>query len=315
MSLTVSIIIPVYKVETYITRCIDSVLHQTYRNLEVILIDDCSPDKSLEIAKNHINKMSAICRDINFIYLKHETNCGLSATRNTGIAAAKGKYLFFLDSDDEITHDCIEKLVRASNNGERDLICGGFRIINNDNSISDNYKTDDVCLNDEYQIIKYYTSGHLYMMACNKLVKKSILKREILFKEGIIHEDNLWSFLLINQINSLSIISSPTYIYYKREGSITSSSYLLKTYESLIQILEEFDKAEKNGIIKSYSENYSFIDNKKLLWMRSILLNKDISLVKKLSFLIRLFQLNRGCLFLIQFSKSIVKYHYDMHKH
>lgn len=310
MPLLVSIIVPVYKVEAYIIRCIDSVLHQTYRNLEVILIDDNSPDRSMEIAKNYI-KISTYSKDIRFVFLKHEKNRGLSVTRNTGILAAKGDYLYFLDSDDEIMHDCIEKLVKVSNSGKNDLICGGVKIIDKYNNVGNSFKTDNVYITGEYPIIQYYTSGHLYMMAWNKLVKKSILNNNILFKEGIIHEDNLWSFLLINQINSMSIISSPTYIYYKREGSIMTSTSLLNTYESLVQILESFNEAEEYGIIKSYPENYSFIDNKKLLWMRDIFIQKNISIIKKISFFVRIVNLNRGRSFMMQFAKSMAKYLYD----
>ena len=96
----VSIIIPIYKVESYIERCITSVLRQTYRNLEVILVDDCTPDSSMEIAKAVINE-NQNC-GMNFVFLKHDHNFGLSAARNTGINAATGDYLFFLDSDDEL---------------------------------------------------------------------------------------------------------------------------------------------------------------------------------------------------------------------
>ena len=104
----ISIIIPIYKVEPYIVRCIDSVLNQTYRELEVILVDDCSPDKSMTMARDYIEQ-SSLSKDLQFIYLRHEKNKGLSAARNTGINSATGKYVFFLDSDDEITPDCLEK--------------------------------------------------------------------------------------------------------------------------------------------------------------------------------------------------------------
>jgi glycosyltransferase involved in cell wall biosynthesis len=106
--LKISIIIPIYKVESYIERCNTSVLRQTYRNLEVILVDDYTPDSSMEIAKAVINE-NQNC-GMNFVFLKHDHNFGLSAARNTGINAATGDYLFFLDSDDELPNLAIENL-------------------------------------------------------------------------------------------------------------------------------------------------------------------------------------------------------------
>ena len=106
----VSIIIPVYNVEPYIERCIESVLCQTYRELEVILVDDSSPDCSMDLARKCIDNSNRNKLDI--IHLRHDHNLGLSAARNTGIEAATGDYLFFLDSDDWITDNCISLLVQ-----------------------------------------------------------------------------------------------------------------------------------------------------------------------------------------------------------
>ena len=101
---TISIIIPIYNVEPYIIRCVDSVLRQTYRQLEIILVDDCSPDHSMEIARKHI-EASTSSKGLKFKYIKHEKNRGLSAARNSGLDAATGEYIYFLDSDDEITEE------------------------------------------------------------------------------------------------------------------------------------------------------------------------------------------------------------------
>lgn len=106
----VSVIIPVYSVEPYIERCIESVLRQTYRDLEVIIVDDCTPDRSIELAKNLINKVN--CKDLDYKFIKHDINRGLSVARNTGIKAATGDYLFFMDSDDWISDDCISLMVQ-----------------------------------------------------------------------------------------------------------------------------------------------------------------------------------------------------------
>ena len=105
----VSIIIPVYNVASYIEECIQSVLDQTYPDLEVVLVDDCGTDHSMELAENLIRKSN---RSSIFRIEKHDRNRGLSAARNTGIKTATGEYLYFVDSDDKISQDCIEKLVQ-----------------------------------------------------------------------------------------------------------------------------------------------------------------------------------------------------------
>ena len=116
----VSIIIPIYKVEPYIERCIQSVLRQTYRDLEVILVDDCTPDRSMELAKACIEQ-SPLSKDLQIVYLRHEQNRGVSVCRNDGIDAATGEYIMFIDSDDHITDDCVETLVKPLENYPYDL--------------------------------------------------------------------------------------------------------------------------------------------------------------------------------------------------
>lgn len=110
----VSIIVPVYKTELYLRACLDSVYGQTYKNFEVICIDDGSPDNSISILKQFKQEHE------NFRYYS-QNNQGLSATRNNGIRLAKGKYILPLDSDDILDYDCLKKLVEAVENGECDI--------------------------------------------------------------------------------------------------------------------------------------------------------------------------------------------------
>ena len=108
----ISIIVPVYKVEKYILRCYTSIAKQTYTNIECIFIDDGSPDNSITILNDLVKQYSG---DISFCIIRHEKNKGLSVARNTGINNAKGEYIFFLDSDDEITEHCIRSFVAVIN--------------------------------------------------------------------------------------------------------------------------------------------------------------------------------------------------------
>ena len=118
----VSIIIPVYNVSDYIERCIRSVMEQTYQIIECILVDDCSPDDSITKAESLIRQYGG---SVEFVILRHDKNIGLSGARNTGINHSTGDYLYFLDSDDEITPICIESLMKvARENPTSDIVQG-----------------------------------------------------------------------------------------------------------------------------------------------------------------------------------------------
>src|SRR5690554_4042262 len=130
----VSINIPVYKCENYILRCLDSVKNQTYQNLEIILVNDATPDNSIEIIEKFISENP----DLNIKLLHHEKNSGLSVVRNTGIDNSSGKYIYFLDSDDEITEDCIELFVKEIEDKKVQMVLAQNRWINTfDNSIKE----------------------------------------------------------------------------------------------------------------------------------------------------------------------------------
>ena len=136
----VSIIIPVYNVAPYIQRCIESVQAQTYKDIECLLIDDCSTDESITI----VEKIISECKDSScFSIIHHNTNQGLSAARNTGIIASTGEYIYFLDSDDSITSDCIELLVHlAVKYPEADYVQGNT--VQGSNDLMKGKNADDI---------------------------------------------------------------------------------------------------------------------------------------------------------------------------
>ena len=303
----VSIIIPVYNVEPYIEHCINSVLRQTYSHLEVILIDDCTPDRSMEIAKALINDYenqnhNENGNDISFVFLTHEHNRGLSVARNTGIDAATGDYLFFLDSDDEITDNCIEILVREAEEGGYDAVCGNFMI---DGKVYEKWKRYQHLELKSYnldEILRNFTNGHLYVMVWNKLVRRELINMKTLyFKEGIVCEDNLWSFLLVNQVSSMRVVSNITYIRRVRENSITTASSKRHFYDSIIAVLKEFETLLQNGIIRDVPENHNYLMNKRRAWMRKIFNSKELTLMEKMRYLISIVNLQHGIWFSITF--------------
>ena len=276
----VSVIIPVYKVEQYIERCIESILNQTYRQLEVILVDDCSPDNSMGIAKSYIEN-STKARDLQFRYLQHEYNRGQAAARNTGLAAAKGEYIFFMDSDDEISSQCIEILVSECEEGKFDVVSADMEAIGGENPLY-SFKHKSCRYDNTHDIVKAYVNEEIYMIIWNKLLRREIIANHVQFKEGLSYEDELWSFLLVNNVSSWKNIEQKTYIYYIRPNSLSTQKVTSKKYYALYALIDNMVQLWKTKVIPSYKENYSYIQTKRVSWMVAIL-RSSLSIKEKLS--------------------------------
>lgn len=215
----ITIVVPIYNVALYITDCIQSIISQTYQGkIECLLIDDCGTDNSMEIVEGILKSYQG---KIDFKICHHNRNRGLSAARNTGINHATGEYIYFLDSDDEITSDCIEKLSLSLNKEAYDFVIGGYRITGIKHSAPPLLLADGMALKD-LNIMQDYYDSKWYMMVCGKLCNLSFLrKNQLFFEEGLIHEDELWSFQLACLAQSMYVVNQETYIYKIREGSIT----------------------------------------------------------------------------------------------
>lgn len=231
----VSIIIPVYNVEQYIESCLYSVINQTYKGtLECIIVNDCTPDQSMEV----VNRLLSVYQgNILFKIINHQENKGLSAARNSGVKIAKGDYLYFLDSDDILVENTIELLSNLSLQSFPDVIMGDFDLIG-DNQYIPRLNTSVAIFDKQKEIFNAFISYSLYEMAWNKLVKKSFfLKYDLWFREGIIHEDSLWSFNLFYYCNNLRVCFQRTYLYRVRENSImTDPKNIIKSFNSYCEI-------------------------------------------------------------------------------
>ena len=223
--MNVSVIVPVYNVSEYIERCLQSVLQQTYTDFECIMVDDCTPDDS--IAKAH-RLVDSYHGPITFRFLSHNRNRGLSAARNTGTEAAQGKYIYYLDSDDEITGNCLALLVKETEfHPEVELVQGGVTAIPY-NKWYDLEYYQHPCYKESNKWVRYnfFKYGEvLPVNAWNKLVRKDFLTRNHLtFEEGLIHEDELWTLRMVKVLSRISIIGQPTYIHYATGNSIMSTT-------------------------------------------------------------------------------------------
>ena len=217
----VSIIIPVYKVEPYLRRCLDSIVNQTYSNLEIILIDDGSPDNCPQICDEYAAKD-------NRIIVIHKENGGLSDARNTGTEHAHGDYIYYLDSDDELPLDSIHNFIEyAKTYSDAEIIVGKMHCPQNEamykGQLFDSVQTFQT--NVEFRKLFSSTKEIFPVNACNKLIKNDfILKKNLLFKKVIIHEDQLWEYFVSKVASNVVCINKHTYIRYITPDSIMTGS-------------------------------------------------------------------------------------------
>jgi glycosyltransferase involved in cell wall biosynthesis len=216
---SISVIVPIYKVELYVEKCIHSLLAQTFNNFEIILIDDCSPDQSIHLAKNILESQSRITYRV----ICKEVNEGLSAARNTGIENSNGKYLFFIDSDDWIEKETLQKLYESAVSTESGMVICRVRQVYDDN-ITSPYILKSLpagTLNGKLALIKLF-NGEFFAHIWKILFIKSRFDT-IRFPKGIVYEDMLTlPYLLINE-EKVCFIDDILCNYLQRTGSITKS--------------------------------------------------------------------------------------------
>lgn len=232
----VSIIIPVYGVEQYIAQCLASVLDQSYADIEVIVVDDCSPDNSIRVAQEAIdNHPRKGCVQ----FLSHKHNQGHSCARNTGIAAATGHYLYFLDSDDFLPANAIELLIGQSDNGKADLVLGNYETRGHERPFTEKLLLPTGILKSNREILKSLYHGKWYVMACNMLIRKDFLcSNHLRFYPDILHEDELWAFQLATLAQSMGVTTATTYYYVLHDGAVTSS-VTQKHFDGLLTVVQQ----------------------------------------------------------------------------
>jgi len=216
----ISVIIPVYKVESYLHQCINSVIDQTYVNMEIILVDDGSNDDCPRICDNYALKDSRII-------VIHKVNGGLSSARNAGIKAATGDYLVFLDSDDYWDDKSVmQNLVIQINQFESDVIIWGYKKLFGKTIKVVPFVIDRslVLKQDKETAFNALLRDNSFIAsACNKLIRRDLFKMNLWFAEGIYSEDIEWCARLALFVKSFDILSSNFYVYRQRAGSISKT--------------------------------------------------------------------------------------------
>lgn len=252
-------------------------MEQTYRGkLECILVDDRGTDNSIELAEKLIADNDT---HISFKIIRHDKNRGLSAARNTGIKVSRGDYLYFIDSDDEITKDCIETLVKPLEEDNYDMVIGDMKTIGDDSSHNMlRLKLKDGTVLYQPQLINTYRIMW-NMQAQNKLYSASFIRdNHLWFKEGIAYEDELWNVECAALMKSMRAVGTVTYIYYIHgENNVIkwgkNKIFFGDSYITIIKELQQFIKERNIYNYRLYFfvqwfflNNYliSYLDNKKL---------------------------------------------------
>lgn len=228
MSRLVSVIIPVYNVEKYLNKCIDSVLRQTYKNIEIILVDDGSNDRSGVICDEYMKKDTRV-------KIIHKENGGLSSARNCGLKIATGELVTFIDSDDVIEIDFIECLENKIKK-DIDIAFCEIKVIHNSEI---NYESDKgkFRILNNVDLLKMMLHDQNYVSACGKIYKKELFN-DLEFPYGKIHEDIATIYKAILKANKIAYLPNEKYFYLKREGSITNEKFNIKR----LDLIEATDK-------------------------------------------------------------------------
>ncbi len=234
----ISIIVPVYNVEPYLDRCVQSIVNQTYRNLEIILVDDGSPDRCPQMCDAWAEK------DLR-IKVIHKENGGLSDARNAGMNAATGEYIGFVDSDDWIAPEMVERLKAAMEADRSDIAACTVEMVWEDGSPGRLLTVRENCVLDRLEAQEaLLDESMLKQPVWYKLYRKEMIQ-DIHFELGKTHEDVFWSYQAVGNAKRVSVIDYIGYYYWQRGDSIMGEGYSLKrldameAYEKRYQYLAE----------------------------------------------------------------------------
>lgn len=260
----ISVIVPIYKVEQYLSRCIESLLEQSYNNIELILVDDGSPDRCGEICEEYAQKD-------NRIKIVHKKNGGLSDARNAGLKIASGNYVAFVDSDDWVSKDYLKSMLVALEKSKSD-ICE-CEVIRTSGVVKDS------CMVRDGEIYIYQTEEALKLLiqdqifhqyVWNKLYRRECLEN-IPFEVGKINEDEFWTYQVFGRAKKVVKIFNRLYFYLQRDSSIMGKEFSLKRLDALEA------KALRQKYIDKYYPELSLIA--KVNFMQSCVYSGQMSLL------------------------------------
>ena len=237
---SISVIIPVYNCEAYLSTCIDSVLNQQIRNVEIICVNDASPDNSLELLEQY-------AKNDNRITIINQKNGGASAARNNGLKYARGKYVYFLDSDDYLVPNALNRLLECAEENETDIIFFGATSVFDDDAVKERHKVYEGYYTRKPPFAKVVSGDVMFLrlLSTNSFrcsVPLQFIRRDFLlnthlaFEEGITHEDELFSSLLLANASRVLCIEDSLYMRRVREGSVMTDKDVEKEFISMFTV-------------------------------------------------------------------------------
>ncbi len=247
----ISIIVPIYNVEKYLRKCLDSLINQSFEDYEILCINDGSTDNSQNVIDEYVEKYP------NLIYGYIKENGGLSDARNYGLKKAKGDYVLFVDSDDYLANDSLDILYKK--------VCLGYDIV-----VFNFYKVWDdgkkiACYNKATNNYKDFMV--VFPMATNKIFKRSLFDDEFKFKKGTLYEDLEFIPSLVLKTNRISFIDDCLYFYYQRESSIMNQSKFNRKFLDIFTVLESLEnRFIKNNKYDDYKEELEYLNVEHLLY-------------------------------------------------
>lgn len=223
----VSIIVPIYKVENYLERCICSILNQTWSDFELILVDDGSPDGCPQLCDQWKEKDSRI-------KVIHKENGGLSDARNAGLKIASGELIAFVDSDDWVSPDYLSVLVETLQKNDCDIVeCGIIRTRGEADELRSGKENTKVSLFQTEEALEQLIKDSLFhQYVWNKLYKRSVIGK-IFFEKGKTNEDEFWTYQVFENAKRIGRVEVPLYYYFQRATSIMGEGYSLKRLDAL----------------------------------------------------------------------------------
>ena len=220
MDAVVSFVVPVFNVEKYLEQCVSSILSQSYRNIEVVLVDDGSTDNSGSICDSFVKKDKRV-------RVIHKENGGLSSARNAGLEIITGSYVVFTDSDDFVSPDMVQTMLNTIQSTDSDLVICNYAYTDEEGTVSENCNDGNACgVFETETLLSTIAAGWTFgAVAWNKLYKKELFDGGLRFTEGKLSEDEFFAHKLLSKVKTAVVIPDVLCFYRQRNGSIINSSF------------------------------------------------------------------------------------------
>lgn len=236
----ISAIVTIYNIEKYINRCVQSLMEQTYSDIEIILVDDGSTDDSGKICDD-------LASEDPRIVVIHKTNGGNANARNAGIDVSKGEFITFVDGDDYLEKDAFEEMLAEMADEDTSIVCCGMIITDVEGNDSVQTSKERLVLSREQAMLDFFTrAGNVKPSACNKLFRREIFDNGLRFRNEVIHEDTEAMPRFLNQAKSVVVVNKAFYHYVRRNNSARTSRFFNMRGYHILDSMSEYENMCKS---------------------------------------------------------------------